>query len=124
MSCKIFWSQKDEKILLVKDSKGTIIASAEHLPGEDVSAGVVLDEGQKLEEICVPDDYEFDQVKRLQVVRDTKGTIVATSELDIAGDVPAEFVLEKGQKLEELEVAGNYILELDSFLKEYSNPKK
>jgi hypothetical protein len=76
MSCKIFWSQKDEKILLVKDSKGTIIASAEHLPGEDVSAGVVLDEGQKLEEICVPDDYEFDQVKRLQVVRDTKGTIV------------------------------------------------
>ena len=59
-------------------------------------------------------------MKTLQVVRDSKGIVVATSEVGIRSDdgVQVEAVLEGGQTVELVEqVPETYLLDLPDFLK-------
>jgi TRAP-type uncharacterized transport system substrate-binding protein len=103
-----------KKIQIAKDLKGAIVGFTELASGEGVSAEVVLEEGETLEEIEVTNDYVFNQPKRIQAVRDSKGAVVATTEFPSGETIRAEAVLEKDEILEEMDLSSDYILELDS----------
>jgi hypothetical protein len=64
-------------------------------------------------------------MKNVQIVRDSKGIIVATYEVDQTVDngIPVETVLEDGQTIELMErVPVSYVLNLSDFLKKLRKP--
>jgi len=111
-------------IQIVRDSKGKILATTELARGDEVAVSVELERDQKLEEIEVPEDYVFDQIKTMQVVRDSKGKMLAAAELPQGDEVGVSIELEKDQVLEEIEAPGNYLLELSTFFEEQAKRKK
>ena len=53
---------------------------------------------------------------RLQVVRDAKGDIIATQEIDSkGGELMGTLVLEEGELVEIMDVPDDYIKDLDGF---------
>lgn len=115
---------KMKTMQVVRDSKGKVTATAELALGDEVPVSVELEQGQNLEEIEVPDNYILDQMKTMQVVRDSKGKVVGTAELAQGDEVPVSVELEQGQNLEDIEVPGNYIFELGAFFDRESKTKK
>lgn len=110
-----------KKMQVVKNSKGEILATAEFAQGNDIPVSVELEQGEKLEEIELPDNYVIDEMKKMQVVRNSKREILATVEFAQGDDIPVSVELEESQESEELEVPGSYILALEPFFKEHGH---
>lgn len=106
-----------KRIQVIRDSKGEVIGTAELARDDKVPVSFELEKGQKLEEIEVPDRYVIDEMKRIQIIRDSKWEVIGTAELAQDDEIPVSVELEKGQEIEVIEVSGRYILWLDTLFK-------
>jgi hypothetical protein len=56
---------------------------------------------------------------KMQIVRDSKGTVVSTAELPLQDEAVVEFELEGGQTIEEIEAPRKYQFDLTDFYKKH-----
>jgi hypothetical protein len=116
------------KVQILRDSEGDVIASFERTPEAIVSVAAEVSSDQKLEEVEAPDNYASDidsfyqsyrKPKKIQILRDSKGDVIASFERTPEALVSVEAEVASDQKLEEVEAPGDYTSDVDSFYQRY-----
>ena len=116
------------KVQILRDSKGDVIAAFERTSEAIVSVEAEVANDQKLEEVEASDNYASDvdsfyqsyrKPKKIQILRDSKGEIVASFERTPETIVSVEAEVASNQKLEEVEAPDDYASDVDSFYQRY-----
>jgi hypothetical protein len=70
------------------------------------------------------DSRKVEYPMKLQIVRDDKGKVIASSEVAKGNEVPVKIEAKKGHDIEEVDAADRYTQDIGAFYKTHAKPKK
>jgi hypothetical protein len=110
-----------KKIQIIRDAKRQILGTSEVFDGDSAVVVPFPERDEEVLELEVSDDFTFEQSRKIQMVKDSKGKVLATFEQsDETTKVSVSSESEKVQYEEVNESSGYYLLDLDAFYKRYS----
>lgn len=109
-----------KKIQIIKNSKNKIIGTTDIPQGNDVIASILPEKDHKMVELEVPDNFVFSEKRKLQLIKDSKGKLIASIEADEEFGIPITLEMDKTHNLDEVEESGHYLLDIEGFYKTHS----